>query len=80
MEQDVYVMAVDDDVILESPYGSIVAMTTDSNREAYLKASNLTLLVTDADEGEVQCEECEGEGVRRDHVRTQRLRACVKVW
>lgn len=71
-------MAVDDDVILESPYGSIVAMTTDSSREAYLKASNLTLLVTDADEGEVQCEEC--EGVRRDHVRTQRLRACVKVW
>jgi len=50
MEQDIYVMAVDDDVILESPYGSIVAMTTDSSREAYLKASNLTLLVTDADE------------------------------
>ena len=59
-------MAVDDDVILESPYGSIIAMTTDSSREAYLKAADLTLLVTDADEGE-ECEgeNCEGCGVWR---------------
>lgn len=52
VEQDVYIMALDDDVILESPYGSIIAMATDSSKEDYVKESDITVLAFDTDEGE----------------------------
>ena len=45
-------MALDDDVILESPYGSIIAMATDSSKEDYVKESDITVLAFDTDEGE----------------------------
>ena len=50
--QDIYVMGVDDDVILESPYGSVVAMTTESSKEIHDgRNTTLTLIVSDTDEG-----------------------------
>ena len=56
-------MALDDDVILESPYGSIIAMATDSSKEDYVKESDLTVLAFDTDEGE--CVGSEGVWVVR---------------
>ena len=45
-------MALDDDIILDSPYGSVITMATDSSKEEYVKESDLTVLAFDTDEGE----------------------------
>ena len=52
VEQDVYIMALDDDIILDSPYGSVITMATDISKEEYVKESDLTVLAFDTDEGE----------------------------
>ena len=52
LPQDVLIMAIDDDIILESPYGAVVSLTSISDRTAYNKNTNLTLVITEADRGE----------------------------
>ncbi len=47
-----YIMGVDDNNILDTPYGSMVGMTTVSSREDYnQRNTTVTLLVSDNDEG-----------------------------
>lgn len=65
VEQDVYIMALDDDIILDSPYGSVITMATDSSKEEYVKESDLTVLAFDTDEGESVWVICEGVWVVR---------------
>ena len=44
-------MAVDDDIIMESPYGAVVSMESLSLRPEYRQRNNLTLALTEADFG-----------------------------
>lgn len=44
-------MAVDDDVIMESPYGAVVSMDSFSPRFDFSKQNNLTLVVMEGDRG-----------------------------
>lgn len=45
------IMAVDDDVIMESPYGAVVAMESSSAMAEFNKRNNLTLTITELDRG-----------------------------
>lgn len=46
------IMAVDDDVIMESPYGAVLSMESFSSRADFNKRINLTLGITEGDRGE----------------------------
>ena len=48
--QDIVVYAIDDDVILESPYGSLLKVMA-LGREGELATANITLLVSEMDTG-----------------------------
>ena len=50
--QNVVVMAIDDDVIMESPYGAVIGMESFSPRSDFNKRNNLTLVITELDRGE----------------------------
>lgn len=50
-EQNIVVLAVDDDIIMESPYGAVVSMESFSLRPVFNKENNLTLIVMETDEG-----------------------------
>jgi len=50
-EQNIPILAIDDEVILESPYGAVVSMEAFSLRPVYNDRTNLTLLITDSDSG-----------------------------
>ena len=49
--QNVVIMAVDDDVIMESPYGAVIAMESLSPFSDFNKRNNLTLVITEGDRG-----------------------------
>ena len=51
-DQNVVIMAVDDDVIMESPYGAVVSMESFSPRPDFSKENNLTLVIMEGDRGE----------------------------
>lgn len=51
-DQNVVIMAVDDDVIMESPYGGVVSMTSSSVLPDFRKQNNLTLAITEGDRGQ----------------------------
>ena len=51
--QNVVIMAVDDDIIMESPYGAVVAMESSSAMAEFNKRNNLTLTITEGDRGRV---------------------------
>ena len=51
--QNVVIMAVDDDIIMESPYGAVVSMETISSVQDYdEQQNNLTLTITEGDTGQ----------------------------
>ena len=49
--QDVFIMATDDDIILESPYGAIVSVVSSSDRPSYNSNNTVTLIIDDSDSG-----------------------------
>ena len=49
--QDVFIMATDDDIILESPYGAIVSVLSTSDRPSYSNNNTITLIIDDSDTG-----------------------------
>ena len=49
--QDVFIMATDDDIILESPYGAIVSVLSTSDRPSYNNNNTITLVIDDSDSG-----------------------------
>lgn len=49
--QDVFIMATDDDIILESPYGAIVSLFSSSDRLSYNSNNTFTLVISDSDIG-----------------------------
>jgi hypothetical protein len=49
--QDVFIMATDDDIILESPYGAIVSVLSASDRPSYSNNNTITLIIDDSDTG-----------------------------
>ena len=51
-EQNIPILAIDDDIIMESPYGAVVSMEAFSLRPVYNNRTNLSLLVTDSDSGQ----------------------------
>ena len=51
-DQNVVIMAVDDDIIMESPYGAVIGMESFSPRPDFVQRSNLTLVITELDRGE----------------------------
>lgn len=61
MAQDVYVIGVDDNDILNSPYGTWVGMRTESSQIAFdERNTNLTLIISDNDEGRMEGKKKEG--------------------
>lgn len=50
--QNVVIMAVDDDIIMRSPYEAVVAMESSSPMSEFNKRNNLTLGITEGDRGE----------------------------
>ena len=52
VSKEIYVVGVDDNRILESPYGGILHVSSESTFSAYRNSANLTLLVSDTDEGQ----------------------------
>ena len=53
--QEVVVLAVDDDFILESPYGAVLSLRSLSERASYERSTSVTLLISDTDRGEPHC-------------------------
>ncbi len=52
-QRDIIVMATDDDIIRDSPYGAVVSIGTMSGRPKYNdKTINLSLVIQDTDDGE----------------------------
>lgn len=51
--QDVFIMATDDDIILESPYGAIVSVLSTSDRPSYSNNNTITLIIDDSDTGTI---------------------------
>ena len=51
--QDVFIMATDDDIILESPYGAIVSLFSSSDRLSYNNNNTFTLVIADSDIGKL---------------------------
>ncbi len=52
-QRDIIVMATDDDIIRDSPYGAVVSIGTMSERPKYNdKSINLSLVIQDTDDGE----------------------------
>ena len=51
VSKEIYIVGVDDNMILESPYGGVLQVSSDSTIPAYRNSANLTLLVADTDEG-----------------------------
>lgn len=45
-------MAVDDDIIMKSPYEAVVAMESSSPMSEFSKRNNLTLGITEGDRGQ----------------------------
>lgn len=45
-------MAVDDDIIMESPYGGVISMQSLSPRSEFQKQNNLTVGITEGDIGQ----------------------------
>ena len=50
-EQNVAILAVDDDIIMDSPYGAMVSIESFSLHPAFNKENNVTILVAETDEG-----------------------------
>ena len=51
ISKDIYIVGVDDNRILESPYGGVLHVSSESTIPNYRNSANLTLLVSDTDEG-----------------------------
>ncbi len=52
-QRDIIVMATDDDIIRDSPYGAVLNMKSLSNRSEYNdRMINLSLVIQDTDDGE----------------------------
>ena len=49
--KDVFIMATDDDIILESPYGAVVSLFSVSDRLSYNNNNTFTLVIADSDVG-----------------------------
>ena len=45
-------MGIDDDIIMESPYGSLVNVMAPANEGSGIAAANVTLLITELDRGQ----------------------------
>lgn len=48
-----FIMATDDDIILESPYGAIVSLFSSSDRLSYNSNNTFTLVIADSDIGKL---------------------------